>query len=588
MARAQIQEVMSLLQANKLPDAERACRRALQANPGDMQAVRLLGQITRQIGKAPESVQIFHQLRQSRPNDLQLTGELGASLTAANLHAQALPLLQQAVQAMPSAVQWQVWLGKCYLKLFNTNAAVKVLEKAREADPDNPDVAFHLANALLTAARPSHAEPLIREYLAKRPDSIPGLITLSNILEHENRLDEAVEVLKGILERDPTFEAALGGLARCLRAEGKYQEALAILEPLVKRAPTADQALAIAPIYLAEKRFEECKTLFETVLRQENIPDPVRSSLTFGLAQAHQGLKDYDAAFRAFKRGNEYYPRNFKREHRLRLYKEIREAFTPELVRNGPRARVDASKCIFILGMPRSGTSLVEQVLDSHPRVFGAGELTEMPFTLSELAEKMGGQPPSCFNNLTQELLDYGGNRYVSHLRDLAPWADYVTDKLPHNFEMIGLINRMLPGAKIIHCKRDPIDNCISCFFTQLSAWHSYSNDLSHLGWAYGQYAKLMEYWRTTCDIPILDVQYEETVADLETQARRILDFVGLEWDEQCLRFYETERSVTTASVDQVRQPIYKSSVARWKRFGDHVKPLIESLRAAGVEVHDD
>ncbi|MBK7403067.1 MAG: sulfotransferase [Phycisphaerales bacterium] len=585
MARAQFQQATALMQAGKPHDAERACRQALQADPSDVQALRLLGQIIRQTGKAPESVKIFQQMRQWRPNDVQLIGELGASLTAANLHVQALPLLQQAVQTMPSAVQWQVWLGKCYLKLFNTNAAVKILEQAREAAPDDPQVTFHLANALLTAARPAHAEPLIREFLARQPDSIPGLITLSNVLEHENRLDEAVEVLKQILEKDPTFEAALGGLARCLRAEGKYKEALAILEPIVKKTPNADMALAIAPIYLAEKRFEECKLLFETVLRQENIPDPVRSSLTFGLAQSLQGLKDYDGAFRAFKHGNEYYPRNFRREHRLRLYKEIREAFTPELIRNGPRARVDARKCVFILGMPRSGTSLVEQILDAHPRVFGAGELTEIPFTLSELAEKMGGQPPSCFGAITQELLDHGANRYLRYIQNIAPDADFVTDKLPHNFEMIGLINRMLPGAKIIHCKRDPVDNCVSCYFTQLSAWHSYSNDLSNLGWAYGQYVKLMEYWREASDLPILDVQYEDTVADLETQARRILDFVGLEWDDRCLRFYEVERAVTTASVDQVRQPIYKSSVARWKRFGDHVKPLIESLRAAGVEI---
>lgn len=575
------------MQAGRIPEAEQACRRALQANPGDMQATRLLGQITRQTGRGAESVRIFHQLRQARPGDIQLIGELGASLTSANQHAQALPLLQQAVEAMPTAVQWKIWLGKCLLKLFNTSAAVKVLEGAHADAPDNQEVLFHLANAMLTGGRPAHAEPLIREFLEKHPDSIPGRITLANVLEHENRLDEAVEICQGILEKDPNLDAALGTLARCLRAEGKYDEALAILEPIVAQHPTANQALAIAPIYLAGKRFAECKALFEQVLREEQVPDPVRASLTSGLAQAHQGLGDYDSAFRAFKRSNEYYPKSFKREHRLRLYKEIREAFSPEALKAGPRASIDAGKCVFIVGMPRSGTSLVEQVLDSHPRVFGAGELVDLPSTVGVLAEEMKGQPPSCLKELTQELLDEGGRRYIEQVTARAPEADFITDKLPHNFELLGLIHRMLPGAKIIHCKRNPIDNCLSCYFTQLSAWHSYSTDLSNLAWAYAQYLQLMDYWRTACQIPFLDVQYEDTVADLETQARRVLDFIGLEWDDNCLRFYEVERAVTTASVDQVRQPIYTSSVARWKRYGDHVKPLIESLKAAGVELAD-
>lgn len=586
MSRAQLQNAVKLMQSGKHAEAEQACRLAIRANPGDTQAMRTLGQIIRQTGKAPESVRIFQQLRQARPGDVQLIGELGASLTAANQHVHALPLLQQAVKAMPTAVQWQVWLGKCLLKLFNTDAALGVLKQAHESAPDHPEVLFHYANALLTAARPAHAEPIIRRFLEKNPDSIPGKITLANILEHGNRLDEAVAICREILEKDPNFEAALGTIARCLRAEGRYDEALAILEPLVARNPTANQALAIGPIYIADKRFAECKELFETVLKNENLPNPVRASLTFGLAQAYNGLKDHDQAFRCFKRANDFYPGNFNRNNRLRLYQAIREAFSPDAVA-GPRARVDASKCVFIIGMPRSGTSLIEQILDSHPRIHGAGELTELPFTLADIGRRIGGNVPACFKDVTQDLLDEGGKRYIDHVSKLAPDADLVVDKLPHNFELLGMIYRMLPGAKVIHCRRNPIDNCVSCFVTQLSAWHAYSNDLSNLGWSYGQYLKLMDYWRETLDQPMLEVKYEETVEDLETQARRIIDFVGVEWDDRCLRFYETERSVTTASVDQVRQPIYKSSVARWKRYGQHLTPLIESLRTAGVELDD-
>ncbi len=587
MSRANLQQVTQLASAGKLIEADRACRQILQANPANTAAARLLGQLTRRTGRTAESVQIFQHLRQSRPNDIQLIGELGASLTASEQPQLALPLLSEAVEKMPTAVQWKVWLGKCFLKLFNTASAIRVLKQAREDAPDDPDVLFHLSNAMLTSGQPAHAEPLILEFLEKRPDSIPGKVCLANIYEHENRLDEAVEICKAIIEIDPNMDSALGTLARCLRTEGKYDEALAILKPMVDAEPTSKTALAIAPIYLATKRFEECKTMFEQVLDQEHLPNPVKSSLTFGLAQCYQGTKDYDAAFRAFKRGNEYYPKGFKREHRLTLYQQIRAAFTPEILKDGPRAQIDGSKCIFILGMPRSGTSLTEQILDAHPRVFGAGELPEVPFVLADVCQQMNGPAPVASRDATEEVLTKGGQRYLDHINNLAPDADFVIDKLPHNFEMIGFIQRILPGATIINCKRNPIDNCISCYFTQLSAWHSYSNDLSHLGWAYGQYQKLMDYWKTACGIDILDVQYEDVVADTEAQARRMLDAIGLEWDPQCLRFYETERRVTTASVDQVRQPIYTSSVARWKRFGDHVTPLIESLKAAGVELAD-
>ncbi len=587
MPNPQLQHTIQLMHAGQLPEAEQACRSAIQANPGDIQAVHLLGQITRQIGKAPESVQIFQHLRQARPADPELIGELGASLTAANQHAHALPLLTQAVEQMPTAVHWKIWLGKCQLKLFNTTAAVKVLEDAHADEPDNLEVLFHLANALLTSGRPTNAEPLIRRFLKHNPDSIPAQITLANILESQNHLDEAVEVCEAILKKDPKFDAALGTLARCLRAEGKYTEALAILEPIIAQHPTANQALAVAPLYLADKRFEESKALFEQVLKEANLPDPIRASLTSGLAQAYQGLKDYDNAFRAFKRSNEYYPKTFKRDHRLRLYKEIRDSFSPDILKTGPRATIDASKCIFIVGMPRSGTSLVEQVLDAHPRVFGAGELTDLASTVTDLAEEMQGQPPSCLRELTQDLLNKGGQQYLDRVTALAPEADFIIDKLPHNFEMLGFIHRALPGATVIHCTRNPIDNCLSCFFTQLSTRHNYSTDLANLAWAYGQYVKLMDYWQTTCNLPALDVQYEDMVADLETQARRIITSVGLEWDDRCLRFYETKRAVTTASVDQVRKPIYTSSVSRWKRYEQHLTPLIESLRTAGVQLPD-
>lgn len=587
MGSMTLQQIQQLASRGQLNQAERACRELLRAMPNNMQAVRLLGQITRQNGKAEESCRIFAQLRQIRPADFQLLGELGASLTAANKHAQARPLLEKAVQTMPSASLWHLWLGKCYLKLFKTTQAIRTLEKAREIDPDNEEILFHLSNALLTSGRPSHAEPLVQSYLEKHPQSIQGRMTLGNIYEHEARHDEAVQIYQTILAEEPGNDAAIGGVARCLRIEGNYDEALKILEPILGREPSYSQVLAILPIYIATKRYEASIEMLEKVLKHNNIPDPVRATIHFALGDCYEGLKAYDAAFRCYKKGNGYYPKSFVREHRLQLYQEIRQSATPELLAHGPKATIDASRCVFIVGMPRSGTSLIEQVLDAHPDIYGAGELTELPGAISMIADRMKKPVPAYLKDVDVQLLNEAGQQYVERVTALAPDAKLIVDKLPHNFEMLGMIERMLPGAKVLHCSRNPIDNCVSLFVTQLSAWHSYSNDLSNLGWAYGQYVELMAYWKSVLSLPILDLVYEDTVADLEQQARKVIDFLGVDWNENCLKFYQVKRSVSTASVDQVRQPIYTKSVARWKRYGQQINPLIESLKAAGVDVGD-
>lgn len=586
MARSQLQQAMQHMQAGRLARAEQACRALLHANPRNIQAQRLLGQITRDIGKPEESVRLFQQLHQARPNDLQLLGELGASLTAANQQARALPLLQRAVESMPSAVQWKIWLGKCLLKLFRLPAAIEVLERAR-AEHDDPEVLLHLANTLSTAGRAAPAERVLREYLKHNPDSIPGLNSLASTLEHQNRLDDAADIARRVLVLNAGNDAARGMIARALRAYGQYDEALATLKPVIEQEPTPERASILAPIYLATKRFDHCKRLIESLLESHNLPNPTKASMVFALAEAHLGLGDHENAFLTFQRANSLYPASFNRDRFEQRYAQIHNVFAPDTLNNAADAKLDARRCVFIVGMPRSGTSLIEQILDAVPRAHGCGELTELPLIIDDLTKQQNAKAPACLSNLSQDQLTRAGQRYLDHLTTHDTDADLLIDKLPHNFEHLGLIHKMLPGAHIIHCQRNPIDTCLSCFFTPLSTWHAYSNDLANLGFAYAQYTDLMRHWRDTCSLPMLEVQYESLVADIETQARRILEFVGLPWDDRYLRFYDSKRTVTTASVEQVRQPIYTTSVARWKRYEKHLAPLIDALREAGVDIPD-
>ncbi|VAX41183.1 TPR domain protein [hydrothermal vent metagenome] len=591
MPRPPLQQAIHLANAGKLHDAEAVCRQALKQKPGNPQALRLLGQLTRQTGKAAESVQLFQQLGRARPNDLQLLGELGASLAAANQPNLALPVLRRAIQAMPKAVEWQLWLGRCHLRRFDTPAALAVLDAAHKAAPDNTEITLELARARLLAAEPIEAETLLRGLLEHEPASLPALLALAGSLEQQHRLDEQITILRTILEIDPDSTTAITGLAKCLRAKGDDDEAAAILEPLavgvLSPANAPAVAFALAPIYRDQGRLDDCKALFDRALALEPLPVPVRASLTFGLADTLHRLRRDDEAFAAYRYANDALPRTFSREHKERMYDDIRRAFDADTLRNSPLATLDASRCLFIVGMPRSGTSLVEQILDAHPLVFGAGELNDLQHAITHACSSFGGPGVRCFESLTTDALNAGAKHYLDALTHRAPEAARITDKMPHNFEMLGLVNRMLPGARVIHCTRHPIDNCLSLYFTQLSAFHSYATNLEDLGTAYSLYRELMQHWKAACALPMIEVSYEDMVADTETNARRIIEFAGLDWDDRCLRFYETDHAVTTASVEQVRQPIYTTSVARWKRYEHHLGPLIESLRKGGVDLSD-
>jgi hypothetical protein len=240
---------------------------------------------------------------------------------------------------------------------------------------------------------------------------------------------------------------------------------------------------------------------------------------------------------------------------------------------------------VFIVGMPRSGTSLVEQILASHPNVHGAGELSDIiklayeyiPFTLG-LKEPY----PHCVGSLTQNQIDQCAQKYLARIEQFSSDAVRITDKMPQNFLYLGLIGQLFPRARIIHCSRHPLDTALSIYFQQFIEAHTYSFDLENIGHYYNEYRRLMQHWKNILDIPILDISYQNLVEDFEGTCRRMVGFLDLEWDERCLQFHRSERKIATASFDQVRSPIYSSSLGRWKHYERHLGPLIRVLKEDG------
>ena len=264
----------------------------------------------------------------------------------------------------------------------------------------------------------------------------------------------------------------------------------------------------------------------------------------------------------------------------LQRFERIRNVFTPELLHEKRGLGEPTTVPVFIVGMPRSGTTLIEQILVSHPRVFGAGERQEFSEGVAKIRAPNGQGYPEAVPTLPSEQLRRLGQTYLNSVQSMAPRAERITDKMPENFRFLGLIHLALPNAHIIHASRDPRDVALSCFSIDFAEDHlPFTYDLSELGRYIRAYQVLMEHWRKVLPARvILNVQYEELVEDLEKGARRIVAHCGLEWDDACLDFHRTERVVQTASATQVRRPIYRTSVGRWREYGDLLKPLLEVL----------
>jgi hypothetical protein len=312
-----------------------------------------------------------------------------------------------------------------------------------------------------------------------------------------------------------------------------------------------------------------------------------RMQLDFALGKAYADLHDYDRSFDRLAAGNSAKRSMISYNERevLSLFDRIETIFTPQIIATKSGSGESSPIPIFVMGMPRSGTTLVEQIIASHPLVYGAGELQNLNDVVRAVRGSDGNQfpYPEFVPVVAPEALRQIGAQYVSSIQRLIPKSavgcEHVTDKMPSNYYFAGLIHLALPNAKIIHVVRDPVDTCLSCYSKLFASEQNHTFELGEIGRYYRRYQALMDHWRRVLPAGrILDVRYEEVVEDTEKEARRIIAHCALPWDERCLAFHETDRPVRTASATQVRQPIFKTSVGRWRRYGDRLEPLLEAL----------
>ncbi|HYA20273.1 MAG TPA: sulfotransferase, partial [Burkholderiales bacterium] len=339
---------------------------------------------------------------------------------------------------------------------------------------------------------------------------------------------------------------------------------------------SASIVVALAAVAKGIDRREETTVLAEEMLRQNTSSDDERRQLHFAAGKLYDELERYPEAFEHFRQANASYRGRFVREEHGKMVNDAIALFQPERMRNMPRAKITSDRPVFIVGMPRSGTSLVEQILASHPHIFGAGELNDINQYANGMQARLGAAVPypACLGWVTQTVLNGLAQQYLDRLLAMDKTAVRVTDKMPHNFLHLGMIAMLFPGARVIHTMRDPMDTCLSIYFQQFNELHPYAHNLSDLGYYYRSYEKLMTHWRSVLDLPLLEVRYEELVAEPRVWIPRLVEFCGVEWNDRCLQFHETKRAVNTPSTEQVREPMYSRSVGRWRHYEAQLDPL--------------
>jgi len=306
-----------------------------------------------------------------------------------------------------------------------------------------------------------------------------------------------------------------------------------------------------------------------------------RRTLYFSLGKLCDSTKQYDRAFKHYQKGNELWPTQCNPQSLMIPIDSSIKIQSTGFFSKSPKSSNKSNRPIFIVGMPRSGTSLVEQILASHPQVYGAGELAEIEKISQSLAERLNTNKlyPELLETINQQLLNDCANQYLNYINSLERKSLRVIDKMPGNFIHLGLIQLMFPNARIIHCTRDPLDSCLSCYFQDFFQSMDWCYDQTNLAAYYLGYEKLMKHWKQVLSIPIIDVSYENLVANQENISRELIEYCDLDWSDECLSFHKTKRLVTTASYDQVREPIYKKSVSRWKNYEAHIEPLRKALK---------
>lgn len=590
-------------------------RRAIAAAPDFVEAHNSLGNAFRELGRKDEAIEHYRRaialapeyalahanlavvLHESRrfgeaivharraaeldPGDAEAHASVGKALAALRYDEEAIAACQKAIALAPNRADFHVDLGEVLARLGRLRDSENALRRALELSPDHVGAQVALGSILEQTGRLEEAEACYRQILRVDAESTDVHVALARVLEAEGRLGEAEQVVGRTLALDPQNPFAYLVLGELRAAEGRFREA----------EQSYSEALRCRPRYAAAylnraniKRYTSLEDAdareIETLLAHPDVPESDAACLHFALAKIYNDCSAYEEAFHHYRDGNALRHRGtrFDRNQLETTTERVLRTFDQNFFEERRGHGSDSERPVFIVGMARSGTSLVEQIIASHPHARGAGELTKIA-DLVRSFERAAGAYPEAAAALDAQTSRKLAAAYEAHLCQVAGGdAARVTDKMPTNFMHLGFIALLFPRARVVHCARDPLDTCLSIYFQYFRYGNDYAYDLADIGFFYRQYRRLMDHWRRVLPPAIHEVCYENLVADPEGQVRALIEFLGLPWDEHCLAYHRSQRTVQTASTWQVRQPIYRSAVGRWRNYEKYLDPLKQAL----------
>lgn len=584
-ARAALAEAMLAYKDGDYLRAVRIYRHVLDAEPRNHEALHHFGMALYQLDRREEAIQLIEASLHVEPD------QSDAWLNLARIHFNdarydaALEAVARARALAGDAADVMELLGRCQLAGGRQAEAVDSFAAALAASPDDMTLALRLADACETAKRDADAISWYRYVLEREPGRKRARVACALLLRRAGKAEEALACLRAGRERDPDDVELRHNEAAQLDEAGRFEEArsgyLAVLDAEPKHALALGSLLRMKGGGADAAQVERAAA----IARDPEAPQFDRVFLHYSLGRYYDTEGRHDDAFGHYRDANALQAGTFGYSgDALERWvdaatRRLTSAWLRERTPDEPGA---VARPIFVVGLPRSGTTLTEQILASHSAVFGAGEVDYFVGAFGRGLDGRGdaGHPRQVCRMRAADL-DRVRREYLERLRVLDDTHTRVVDKMPFNFLHLGLVRAAFPSARIVHCVRDPLDTLLSCYFENLSGDFSFSMSFERLAHFYAQYRRLMAHWSEALGGEMLELRYEDLVSDLEATSRRLVAFCDLPWEDRCLRFFATERAISTPSNWQVRQPIYGSSVGRWKHYAQHLAPLQKALAEA-------
>jgi len=559
--------LVTMLHAGALEAVEQRCRALLETRPLDGMLWKILSVALLRQGR--NSLSALARAVELLPRDAETHLNLGIALAAMGKRVEAVASYRQSLALNPAGIEALNNLGNVLRELGERREALTLYRQAVQLDPTRPDSLCNLATVLFELRRIADAEQSFRRAVTLQPRYTPTQLGLAAVLRVQGRTAEAQACCEAALAAEPRSAAATSLLAELRADRGQFAEAQTLFQQAIALDP--DFPTAYCGIAQHRRMTRDDTAWLEGVeaLLARPLPLGHQVSLRYSLGKYFDDTAQYDAAFDNYRQANELSKRfgtSYDRSKLSQRIDAIIATFDAPYLAQSHAGASESELPVFIVGMPRSGTSLTEQILASHPSVFGAGELRFWDDAYTAITREVGG---------VVARLPGLARDYLARVRAVAGGRARVIDKMPANFLYLGLIHAAFPRARILHMQRHPLDTCVSIYFQNFFNMGPYANDFGNLAHYYEQYLRVMAHWRAVLPAgALLEVPYEELLKDQEGWTRRMLDFLGVPWDAKCLDFHETERVVITASRWQVRQRLNSSSAGRWRNYARHLEPL--------------